>query len=72
MEGCVTRMRPILMANMTTIFGMLPMALALGEGAEFRAPIGVVSIGGLVTSTVFTLYVIPVIYTSFEKLKAKA
>ena len=71
-EGCTTRLRPIVMTNLATIFGMLPLALALGEGSEMRAPIAIVSIGGLITSTIFTLFVIPVLFSALESLKAKA
>src|SRR5690606_8347429 len=57
------RFRPILMTSLSTILGILPIALALGAGAESRVPMGVVVIGGLVLSTVLTLFVIPAIYT---------
>jgi HAE1 family hydrophobic/amphiphilic exporter-1 len=58
-----TRLRPILMTSATTIFGLLPMALGLGEGAELRAPLAVTVIGGLAVATVLTLVVIPVVYS---------
>jgi len=57
------RFRPILMTSLSTILGILPIALALGAGAESRVPMGVVVIGGLLLSTVLTLFVIPAIYT---------
>lgn len=57
------RFRPILMTSLSTILGILPIALALGAGAESRVPMGVVVIGGLVLATVLTLFVIPAIYT---------
>ncbi|HSN55328.1 MAG TPA: efflux RND transporter permease subunit, partial [Candidatus Sulfomarinibacteraceae bacterium] len=60
-----TRLRPILMTSATTIFGLLPMALGLGEGAELRAPLAVTVIGGLAVATVLTLVVIPVVYSLF-------
>jgi len=56
--ACPVRMRPIIMINLATALGMLPLALGLGKGAETRAPMAIVSIGALITSTVFTLYVI--------------
>jgi hydrophobe/amphiphile efflux-1 (HAE1) family protein len=56
------RLRPILMTTMAMIFGMLPSAMATGEGAEFRAPISIATIGGLITSTALTLLVVPVAY----------
>jgi hydrophobic/amphiphilic exporter-1 (mainly G- bacteria), HAE1 family len=61
-----TRIRPIIMTTMAMIFGMIPLALALGEGAEQRAPMAHAVIGGLVTSTVLTLFVVPVVYTLFD------
>ncbi|MGD9745199.1 MAG: efflux RND transporter permease subunit, partial [Verrucomicrobiales bacterium] len=57
------RLRPILMTSFATIAGILPIALGLGEAAEGRRPLGVVAVGGMLTSTVLTLVVIPVIYT---------
>ena len=71
LEACPVRLRPILMTNIATIFGMLPLALGIGAGGEFRASMAIVSIGGLITSTIFTLYLIPVIYASFEGIKRK-
>jgi len=57
------RLRPILMTTATTVLGLLPMALGLGEGAELRAPLAVTVISGLLLATVLTLVVVPVIYT---------
>ncbi len=54
------------MTTAAMIFGMLPLAMALGEGAEQRAPMGRAVIGGLITSTVLTLFVVPVVYTLFD------
>lgn len=71
-EGCPVRLRPILMTNIATALGVLPLALGLGSGGEFRAPMGIVTIGGLVTSTLFTLYIIPVIYRLFERKEVSA
>jgi HAE1 family hydrophobic/amphiphilic exporter-1 len=62
------RLRPIVMTTMAMIFGMIPLALALGEGAEQRAPMAHAVMGGLVTSTVLTLFVVPVVYTLFDDL----
>ncbi|MDR1673547.1 MAG: efflux RND transporter permease subunit [Bacteroidales bacterium] len=64
-SGGKSRLRPVLMTTMTTILGMLPMALRLGEGAELWQPMGVAIIGGLTISTILTLIVIPVMYTLF-------
>jgi hydrophobic/amphiphilic exporter-1 (mainly G- bacteria), HAE1 family len=67
-EAGRTRLRPIIMTTMAMIFGMLPLALALGPGAEMRAPMARAVIGGLVTSTLLTLVVVPVVYTLFDDL----
>jgi HAE1 family hydrophobic/amphiphilic exporter-1 len=61
-----TRLRPILMTTAAMILGMLPVAIGHGQGGELRAPMGVCVIGGLITSTVLTLVVVPVIYTLVE------
>ena len=61
-----TRMRPVLMTAVSTIFGMLPLALGTGDGSEWRSPMGVVAIGGLAASTLLTLLVVPVVYTLFD------
>jgi len=60
------RLRPILMTALTTIFGLLPLALGLGEGGEAQAPLARVVIGGLTSSTLITLVVVPVVYSIFE------
>ncbi|MGH7719215.1 MAG: efflux RND transporter permease subunit, partial [Gemmatimonadaceae bacterium] len=65
-----TRLRPIVMTSVAMIFGMLPLALALGEGSETRAPMARAVIGGLITSTVLTLFVVPVVYTLLDDLAA--
>jgi HAE1 family hydrophobic/amphiphilic exporter-1 len=57
------RLRPILMTTATTVLGLLPMALGLGEGAELRAPLAVTVISGLLLATLLTLVVVPVVYT---------
>jgi HAE1 family hydrophobic/amphiphilic exporter-1 len=62
------RLRPILMTTAAMIFGMLPVALALGEGGEMRAPMAICVIGGLITSTLLTLVIVPVVYTLFDGL----
>lgn len=60
------RLRPILMTTLTTILGLIPIALGIGEGAELMAPLGSVVIGGLTLSTVLTLVLVPAIYTLFD------
>ncbi len=62
-----SRLRPILMTTSTTVVGLLPMALGLGEGAELRAPLAITVIGGLTVATVLTLIVIPVVYSIFTR-----
>jgi HAE1 family hydrophobic/amphiphilic exporter-1 len=63
-----TRLRPILMTTLAMMFGMLPLAMALGQGAEMRAPMARAVIGGLITSTVLTLLVVPVVYTILDDM----
>ncbi|WP_439184347.1 efflux RND transporter permease subunit [Carboxylicivirga taeanensis] len=60
--ACKSRLRPILMTAMTTVLGMLPMALSVGEGSEMWAPMGITVIGGLLFSTIITLIIIPSVY----------
>jgi len=60
------RLRPIMMTTLAMIFGMLPLALAMGQGAEMRAPMARGVIGGLITSTLLTLLVVPVVYTVLD------
>ncbi|MEI7925959.1 MAG: efflux RND transporter permease subunit, partial [Chloroflexota bacterium] len=67
-EAARTRLRPILMTSATMVFGMFPLALKLEAGAESRAPIAVVVIGALVSSTFLTLIVVPALYTLFDDL----
>ncbi len=62
------RLRPIIMTTLAMIFGMLPMAIGLGEGSEAQAPMGRAVIGGLITSTLLTLVVVPVLYTYLDNL----
>ena len=65
------RLRPILMTTFTTIFGMLPMAIATGEGSQIWKPMGIAIIGGLMMSTMVTLVLIPAVYSVFEPLRRK-
>ena len=64
------RLRPIIMTTVAMIFGMLPLALAIGAGAETRAPMARAVIGGLITSTILTLFVVPVVYTMLDDAAA--
>jgi len=61
-----TRLRPILMTTFAMIFGMTPVAFAVGEGSELRSPMGQAVIGGLITSTLLTLFVVPVVYALLD------
>jgi multidrug efflux pump subunit AcrB len=65
------RLRPILMTTAAMIFGMLPLAIGLGEGAEQQAPMGRAIIGGVITSTLLTLVVVPVIYTYIDAFERR-
>jgi len=65
------RLRPIIMTTCAMIFGMVPLALAIGEGAEQRAPMAHAVIGGLITSTLLTLFVVPVVYTLLDDLAVR-
>ncbi|CQR73102.1 Multidrug resistance protein MdtB [Sporomusa ovata DSM 2662] len=68
-EAATKRMRPIIMTTAAMIVGMIPLALGIGPGAEARAPMAHAIIGGLVTSTILTLVVVPVVYTLFDDIK---
>lgn len=70
-EASVSRFRPILMTSLSTILGTLPMALATGAGAESRVSMGIAVVGGLVCSTLLTLFVIPAIYSYLSSKEAK-
>jgi len=65
----ILRFRPILMTTATTVLGLLPMALGLGQGSEIRAPMAITVIGGLLFSTILTLVLVPVVYTSLDRGK---
>ncbi len=66
LEACPIRLRPILMTAVSMIFGVLPVALALGEGAEARAPMAIATAGGMTTSTILTLFVVPAVYSALD------
>jgi HAE1 family hydrophobic/amphiphilic exporter-1 len=66
-EGARLRLRPIMMTTLTTVLGLLPMALGLGEGSEMRTPMAITVIGGLLTSTLLTLLVVPVMYSLLDR-----
>jgi multidrug efflux pump subunit AcrB len=67
----MVRLRPILMTAFSTIAGILPIAIGFGAGAESRRPMGIAVVGGLLTSTFLTLFVVPVVYTFFSDVAAR-
>jgi HAE1 family hydrophobic/amphiphilic exporter-1 len=67
-EAGPTRLRPIMMTTMALVLGMLPVAMAIGRGSEFRETIGIIIIGGISLSTLLTLLVIPCSYTIFDDM----
>ncbi len=69
LQGCTVRLRPVLITALTTILGMLPMALTTSEGASFRAPMAITVMGGLAATTLLTLFVIPAIYSLVTRVK---
>ena len=61
-EGAASRLRPILMTTITTILGLVPLALGLGEGSQLQAPMAIVIIGGQIAGTILLLVIIPAVY----------
>ena len=70
MRACPTRLRPIMETTLTTVLGLLPLAIATGEGASLQKPLAITVIGGLLTSAILILVVIPLVYTWLEDLNA--
>jgi HAE1 family hydrophobic/amphiphilic exporter-1 len=68
LHAAKVRLRPILMTTLAMIFGMVPLAFALSEGSEQRAPMGQAVIGGVITSSLLTLVVVPVVYCYLDDL----
>jgi multidrug efflux pump len=68
-EACLLRFRPILMTTMSAIFGALPLILSNATGSEFRRPLGITIIGGLILSQVLTLFTTPVVYLYLDRLR---
>jgi len=71
LQACSVRLRPVLITAFTTVLGMMPMALSVSEGAEMRAPMAITVVGGLVVTTFLTLFVIPIIYSFFDRVNYK-
>lgn len=72
LEAGEVRLRPIVMTTVTTVLGLLPMALGIGRGADLRAPMAVAVIGGLIVATALTLVVVPVVYSVVEDVRTLA
>ena len=66
LQGSLTRLRPVLMTALVASLGFIPMALATGTGAEVQRPIATVVIGGILSSTILILFVLPVLYRTFH------
>lgn len=71
LQGCSVRLRPVLITAFTTILGMLPMAISTSQGSEMRSPMAIAVVGGLVATTLLTLFVIPIIYSLFDRVSFK-
>ncbi len=71
LQGCSVRLRPVLITALTTVLGMLPMAISTSQGSEMRAPMAIAVVGGLTATTLLTLFVIPIIYSFFDRVSFK-
>jgi HAE1 family hydrophobic/amphiphilic exporter-1 len=71
LQASSVRLRPVLITALTTVLGMLPMAIDSSQGSEMRAPMAITVIGGLIATTFLTLYVIPIIYSLFDRVSFK-
>jgi multidrug efflux pump subunit AcrB len=71
LDACSHRARPILMTSLAMVAGMLPIAAGLGADASFRQPLAITVIGGLATSTVLSLVVVPVLFTCIDDLRVR-
>ena len=70
-EACQLRFRPIMMTTLAALFGALPLALGVGDGAELRQPLGITIVGGLILSQTLTLYTTPVVYLQLDRLRLR-
>jgi multidrug efflux pump len=68
-EACLLRFRPIMMTTMASLLGAVPLIVGMGEGSEFRRPLGITIMGGLVLSQILTLYTTPVVYLYLDRFR---
>jgi cobalt-zinc-cadmium resistance protein CzcA len=71
-KGCAQRFRPVMMTATVAMLGLVPFLFATGPGAEVQRPLAIVVIGGLITSTLLTLIVVPTLYRKFEESRIEA